>query len=57
VVALGVHGDALQDVDAAQVHVELVRAELLDGLGVAVGGVALLGEPVGADGHSYEATS
>jgi ATPase subunit of ABC transporter with duplicated ATPase domains len=36
VVSLGVHGDALQSVDAARVHVELARAELLDGLGVAV---------------------
>jgi hypothetical protein len=46
VVSLEVHGDALQGVDTAQVHVELVRAELLNGLGVAVGDVALLGEPV-----------
>jgi ABC-type multidrug transport system ATPase subunit len=36
-----------------QVPVELVRAELLDRLGVAVGDVALLGEPVGAGGHHY----
>jgi energy-coupling factor transporter ATP-binding protein EcfA2 len=32
VVSLGVHGDALEGADAAQVHVELVRADLLDGL-------------------------
>ena len=46
-VSLGVHGDAPQDVDTAQVHDELVRAELLDGLVGAVGDAALLGEPVG----------
>jgi hypothetical protein len=30
----GVSGDALQGVDPAQPHVELVGAELLDGLGI-----------------------
>src|SRR5271165_517773 len=35
VVSRGVAGDALQGVDAADAYVELVRAELLDGLRVA----------------------
>ena len=37
VISLGVASDALQCVDAADTDVRLVRAELLDGLGVAVG--------------------
>ena len=36
VVSLGVHSDAHQGADATQVHLQLVRAELFDGLGVAV---------------------
>ena len=40
----GVAGDALQGVDAADPHVELVGAELLDRLGVAVGHLPLLGQ-------------
>ena len=36
-------GHALQGVDAADAHVELVRAELLDGLGVTAGHLSLLG--------------
>ena len=40
----GIPGDPLEGVDAADAHVELVRAELLDGLGVAVGYLPLLGQ-------------
>jgi hypothetical protein len=40
----GIAGDPLEGVDAADAHVELVRAELLDGLGVAVRHLTLLGQ-------------
>ena len=56
VVSLGVDGDALKGVDAAQAHVEFIGgAELLDGLGVAVGELALLGEPVSTVGKNKPA--
>src|SRR5205807_8534274 len=44
----GVTGDALQGVDAADAHVELVGAELLDRLRVAVSHLALSGQFMGA---------
>ena len=44
----GIPGYPLEGVDAADPHVELVRAELLDGLGVTVGYLALLGQLMGA---------
>jgi hypothetical protein len=50
-VSLRVCGDALQGVDTAQPHVELVAAQLLDRFGVTVGDLTLLGEPVGPGGH------
>ena len=40
----GIPGDPLEGIDAADAHVELVRAELLDGLGEAVGYLSLLGQ-------------
>src|SRR5664280_2004837 len=40
----GVDSNPLQGVDASQPHVEAGRAELLDGLCVAPGDVALLGQ-------------
>ena len=51
VVLGGVAGHPLEGVDAADAHVELVRAELLDGLGVAVGHLALLGQLERAPGQ------
>jgi hypothetical protein len=49
-------GDALQGIDAAQPHVELVTAQLLDSLGIPVGDLSLLGEPVsaGSNGEAAE---
>jgi len=44
VVSRGVAGDAFDGVDAADAHVELVPAELLDGLGIAVGHLPLLSQ-------------
>ena len=44
VVPGGITADPLEGVDAADAHVELVRAELLDGLGVAVGHLPLAGQ-------------
>jgi hypothetical protein len=44
VVAGRVAGNAFQRVDAANAHVKLVGAELLDRLGVAVGHMPLLGQ-------------
>jgi hypothetical protein len=41
----------LEGIDAAYAHVELVRAELLDGLGDAVGHLALLGQLEPAPGQ------
>jgi hypothetical protein len=52
VVSGRVAGDTLQGVDAADPHVEpLVRAELLDRLGVAVSDLPLLGQFEGAPRH------
>jgi hypothetical protein len=48
VVFCGIAGDPLKGVDAADAHVELIRAELLNGLGEAVGHLALLGQLMGA---------
>jgi hypothetical protein len=47
----GVPGDALQRVDATDPHVELVRAELLDGLRVAVSYLSFAGQMEGARGE------
>ena len=44
VVLCGVAGDALQGVDAANAHVKLVGAELLDRLRVAVGHLPFAGQ-------------
>lgn len=46
VVAFGVHGEAFEGVDAAEADVELVVTELGNGLGVAVGELALQREAV-----------
>jgi hypothetical protein len=43
VIPLGILGDALQGVNPTESDSELLVAELLDGLGVPVGDVALLG--------------
>jgi hypothetical protein len=48
VVSRGVAGDALQRVDTADPYIKLLGAELLDGLGVAVGHLSLLGQLVAA---------
>jgi hypothetical protein len=44
VVSCGVASDTLQRVDAADAHVQLLGAELLDGLGVAVGHLPFAGQ-------------
>jgi hypothetical protein len=58
VVSCGVAGDALQCEDAADTHVELIGAELLDCFGVAVGHLPFAGQsevPRGEDqGRSSE---
>jgi hypothetical protein len=48
----GIPRHPLESVDAAEAHVELVRAELLDGLGEAVGHLALLGQLERAPGQA-----
>jgi hypothetical protein len=50
----GVLGEPFQGVDAAQAHVEVVAAQLLDGLGVAIGDVTLLGHLEGASGDPVQ---
>jgi hypothetical protein len=46
----GITGNPLEAVDTADAHVELVRAELVDGLGVAIGHLSLLGQLERASG-------
>jgi hypothetical protein len=55
VISLRVDSDALQGVEPAESNSELRLAELLDGLGVALGDVTLLGKPVGPSGDRQAA--
>ena len=50
----GVVGDLFKGVDATKTHVELVVAQLSDGLGVPVGKLASLREFEGARGDSID---
>jgi hypothetical protein len=55
VIAGRVAGDALQGIDPAQAHIEPVVAELLDGLGEAIGDLPLAVQLKGSGGEEQTA--
>lgn len=53
----GIPGHPLEGIDAADAHVELVRAELLDGLGIAVSHLPFAGQGEGPRREQQRARS